>query len=209
MHVEGDFVLLHAGLLPSWSVEKAQALAGEVEATLRAPLYLEFLATMYGNKPEKWSENLRGMATTAAAVLFGPKDAKPVIAHVGDSRIYLWRGGHIQQITQDHSWVGEQVRAGVLTETDARRHPWRNVVTRALSGGDDPDVDVSDLQVANGDRLLICSDGLSGVVPPDKLEKIISQSDDLQATCQALIDAANEAGGPDNITVAMLKVDVA
>jgi serine/threonine protein phosphatase PrpC len=155
------------------------------------------------------NETLRGMATTAAAILFGHKDAQPVIAHVGDSRIYLYRDGHIHQITQDHSWVGEQVRAGVLTETDARRHPWRNVVTRALSGGDDPDVDVSEVEVSAGDRLLICSDGLSGVVPPDKLETIIGQSDDLQKTCQALIDAANEAGGPDNITVAMLKVDVA
>lgn len=155
------------------------------------------------------NETLRGMATTAAAILFGHPTARPVIAHVGDSRIYLWRRGHIQQITQDHSWVGEQVRAGVLTETDARRHPWRNVVTRALSGGDDPDVDVSEIDVEAGDRLLICSDGLSGVVPPEKLEALIGKSEDLQATCQALIEAANEAGGPDNITVAMLKVDVA
>ena len=81
----------------------------------------------------------------------------------------------------------EQVRAGVLTEIDARRHPWRNVVTRALSGGDDPDVDVSDIDVEAGDRLLICSDGLSGVVPPEKLETLIGRTDDLQATCQALI----------------------
>jgi serine/threonine protein phosphatase PrpC len=155
------------------------------------------------------NETLRGMATTAAAILFGHANARPAIAHVGDSRIYLWRRGHIQQITQDHSWVGEQVRAGVLTETDARRHPWRNVVTRALSGGDDPDVDVSEVDVEAGDRLLICSDGLSGVVAPDKLEALIGRTDDLQATCQVLIEAANEAGGPDNITVAMLKVDVA
>jgi PPM family protein phosphatase len=153
------------------------------------------------------NDHLRGMATTAAAVLLGK--GSPVVAHVGDSRVYLWREGLLHQVTQDHSWVSEQVRAGVLTETDARRHPWRNVVTRALAGGDDPQVEVSEIEVKAGDRLLLCSDGLSGVVPPERLEEIVGRSTALQETCQALIDAANEAGGPDNITVAMLKVNVA
>jgi serine/threonine protein phosphatase PrpC len=152
-------------------------------------------------------ETLRGMATTAAALLVGRK--KPAVAHVGDSRVYLFRDGRLRQVTQDHSWVSEQVRAGVLTEMDARRHPWRNVVTRALAGGDDPEVDVTEIEVRAGDRLLICSDGLSGVVPVDRLEAIVGQMRGLDETCKALIAAANEAGGPDNITVAMLKVDVA
>ena len=102
-----------------------------------------------------------------------------------------------------------QIRAGVLTESDARRHPWRNVVTRALSGGEDPDVDITAIDVKQGDRLLLCSDGLSGVVPPERLESIISESTSLDAACQALIDAANAAGGPDNITCELLQVDVA
>ena len=157
-------------------------------------------AAMEGN------DALRGMATTAAALLFGES---PVVAHVGDSRVYRWRKGALEQVTHDHSWVSEQVRAGVLSEADARRHPWRNVVTRALAGGDDPDVEVADLEVESGDRLLICSDGLSGVVAPDVLAGILGRADSLEATCQALIDAANDAGGPDNITVAMLQVDVA
>lgn len=152
-------------------------------------------------------EELRGMATTAAAFL--ANKGKPVVAHVGDSRVYLWRDGKLTQITQDHSWVTEQVRAGVLTEADARHHPWRHVVTRALSGGDDPEVDVSELDVKQGDRILLCSDGLSGVVPPDRMAGIIGQQSSLEETCQHLVDAANEAGGPDNITVAMLQVDVA
>jgi protein phosphatase len=152
------------------------------------------------------NEALRGMATTAAAVLIGPK--QPVIAHVGDSRIYVWRDGQLVQLTQDHSWVSEQVRAGVMTEADARQHPWRNVVTRALAGGDDPEVDVADVPVHSGDELLVCSDGLSSVVARAELERILGQHQSLDATCQALINAANEAGGPDNITVAMLKVDV-
>jgi serine/threonine protein phosphatase PrpC len=152
-------------------------------------------------------EALRGMATTAAAIL--ANKGKPVVAHVGDSRVYLWHDGTLTQITQDHSWVNEQVRAGVLTEADARHHPWRHVVTRALSGGDDPDVDVRELDVQTGDRILICSDGLSGVVPPERVAEIISQQAPLVQICQDLIDAANQAGGPDNITVAMLQVDVA
>ena len=97
----------------------------------------------------------------------------------------------------------------MLTDADARRHPWRNVVTRALSGGDDPDVEVAAVDLQKGDRLLLCSDGLSGVVTAERLEAIIGEGKTLQATCQALIDAANDAGGPDNITVAMLQVDVA
>jgi protein phosphatase len=152
-------------------------------------------------------ESLRGMATTCAAVLVGKNG--PVVAHVGDSRVYLWRGAALRQVTEDHSWVGEQVRAGVLSDDDARRHPWRNVVTRALAGGDDPEVDVADLPLQAGDRLVLCSDGLSGVVSPEKLSELVGNSPSLDEACKALIAAANAAGGPDNITVAMIQVDVA
>ncbi len=150
-------------------------------------------------------ETLRTMATTAAALLINK--GTPVVAHVGDSRLYRWRDGQLVQITQDHSWVNEQVRAGVLTETDAKSHPWRHVVTRALSGGEDPDIEITEVEVRKGDRLLICSDGLSGVVSAEKLSAIIGRPEPLEQTCQALIDAANEAGGPDNVTVAVLQVD--
>jgi len=150
---------------------------------------------------------LRGMATTAAAILIGKK--APVVAHVGDSRVYLWRGGRLQQLTQDHSWVGEQVRAGMLSDADARRHPWRNVVTRALAGGDDPEVEVSETALETGDQLLLCSDGLSAVVPPEKLETTFAEQRSLEELCETLIEAANDAGGPDNITAVVLNVDVA
>ena len=152
-------------------------------------------------------DELRGMATTAAAILLSR--GTPVMAHVGDSRVYLWRDGHLRQLTQDHSWVGEQVRAGALTDADARRHPWRNVVTRAIAGGQDPDVDVAALDLTVGDRLLICSDGLSAVVEHERLEAIFADERPLQETCDALVAAANEAGGPDNITVLTLQLDVA
>jgi protein phosphatase len=152
------------------------------------------------------NEALRGMATTAAAVLFGREAG--VVAHVGDSRVYRWRAGRMEQVTHDHSWVGEQVRAGILSESDAKRHPWRNVVTRALTGGADPDVDVAPLDLQTGDLLLLCSDGLSGVVAPGLMTEVLGRTQSLDEACRLLIDAANDAGGPDNITVAVLRIDV-
>lgn len=149
--------------------------------------------------------SLKGMATTAAALLIGPGGI--TVAHVGDSRVYRSRSGAIQQVTDDHSWVGEQVRAGSLTEADAKQHPWRNVVTRAIAGAEDPEVDVADVQAERGDILMICSDGLSGVVSNDACQAIIAASPSLDDACRRLVEAANDAGGPDNITVALLKID--
>lgn len=150
--------------------------------------------------------SLKGMATTAAVLLAGPEGV--AVAHVGDSRIYLSRGDAIEQVTHDHSWVSEQVRAGSMTEADARQHPWRNVVTRALAGGEDPEVDVAELDMKPGDHVLICSDGLSGVVSSDRFQTILHTTSSLDEACQTLIEAANDAGGPDNITVALLRIDV-
>jgi PPM family protein phosphatase len=151
-------------------------------------------------------ESLRGMATTAAAVLFGL--THPAIAHVGDSRVYRSRQGRLEQLTHDHSWVSEQIRAGAITEADAKIHPWRNIVTRALSGGDSPDVDVTEVEVEDGDAFLICSDGLSSVVPAATVQSLLQTSETLDQSCQALIAAANHAGGPDNITVVIVKIHV-
>lgn len=150
--------------------------------------------------------SLKGMATTAAVLLAG-RDSLTV-AHVGDSRVYRSRRGVIEQITADHSWVSEQVRAGSLTEADARQHPWRNVVTRALAGGEDPEVDVAGLDARPGDLFMVCSDGLSGVVSNEACQAIITAAPTLERACTDLIAAANAGGGPDNITVALLKIDV-
>jgi protein phosphatase len=148
--------------------------------------------------------DLRGMATTASAVLCGKKSA--CVAHVGDSRVYGLHDGALRQITDDHSWVEEQVRAGTMTASAARQHPWRNVVTRALSGGTDPEIDTVELSPARGDRFLLCSDGLSGVVPHETIASILSARESLDAICERLIAAANEGGGPDNITALVLEV---
>jgi len=152
-------------------------------------------------------EHLRGMATTVAAVLIA--DATCTVGHVGDSRVYRQRDGELSVLTEDHSWVNEQVRAGRLTDTDARRHPWRNVVTRAIKGGDDPSPDIQEIQLAAGDRLLICSDGLSSVVPNEEIHALIASGSSPETVSAALIEAANEAGGPDNITVVIVDVESA
>jgi protein phosphatase len=152
------------------------------------------------------SEDLRGMATTASALLAGTGSA--CVAHVGDSRVYVLRDGRLSQITHDHSWVEEQVRAGTMSPTAARQHPWRNVVTRALSGGEDPEVDVTELDLLAGERFLLCSDGLFSVVADAEITRILADgSRSLAEACRLLIDAANRAGGPDNITAVVLEVD--
>ncbi len=152
------------------------------------------------------SQELRGMATTASAVLFGSRTAS--VAHVGDSRVYVLRDGELEQITADHSWVEEQVRAGTMSRTAARQHPWRNVVTRALSGGEDPEVDVTEVSPKPAERYLLCSDGLFGVVPDAQIAEILGAQTPLDAICKRLVSAANEAGGPDNITTLILQIDV-
>lgn len=131
-----------------------------------------------------------------------------LVAHVGDSRAYLWREGRLEQITRDHSWVEEQIAMGEMTEDEARVHPWRNLVTRALSGGADPEVHLTPLALEPGDRVLLCSDGLCGPVRDDVIAGIVGRSPqgETVAICEGLIDAANAVGGPDNITVIVIEV---
>jgi protein phosphatase len=117
-------------------------------------------------------------------------------------------GGVLRQITDDHSWVEEQVRAGTMTSSAARQHPWRNVVTRALSGGSDPEIDTVELAPKAGERLLLCSDGLSGVVAHETIASILGDREaSLDTICERLIAAANEGGGPDNVTVLVIQID--
>ena len=152
------------------------------------------------------SHELRGMATTASALIAGTESA--CVAHVGDSRVYVLRNRELAQITNDHSWVEEQVRAGTMSPSAARLHPWRNVVTRALSGGEDPEVDVTQIRPVQAERYLLCSDGLFSVVGDELIAEIMADRNaPLEQLCQRLIDAANTAGGPDNITTLVLEVN--
>ncbi|MFN8059454.1 MAG: PP2C family serine/threonine-protein phosphatase [Vicinamibacterales bacterium] len=146
---------------------------------------------------------LSGMATTAVAVLVAEKEV--AVAHVGDSRGYRLHAGTLSRLTRDHSWVEEQVQAGVLSNEAAREHPWRNIVTRALAGGPDPVVDLSTIDVTPGDRLLLCSDGLSSVIPDDRIGALLAEPLTLQRLCERLVELANAGGGPDNVTVLALE----
>jgi protein phosphatase len=152
------------------------------------------------------NEQLRGMGATMTGALI--EDDKAVISHVGDCRTYLIRDEHIEQLTEDHSWVMEQVRNGSLDRSEARRHPMRNVVTRAVAGLEgNIQVDVRELPVQSGDYLLLCSDGLHGLTADEELLAHVKQSDaDPQAACDALVALAIERGAPDNVTVIIVRV---
>src|SRR6185295_19067093 len=128
------------------------------------------------------------------------------VALVGDSRAYLIRDGALSRITNDHSWVFEQVQAGMLTEAEAEKHPLRNVITRALGGALQVTPDASEIEARAGDVFLLCSDGLTGMVPETEILRVVTSSNgDLEKACQLLIDAANERGGLDNVTAILVK----
>jgi serine/threonine protein phosphatase PrpC len=146
-----------------------------------------------------------GMGTTVtAAAIAGDRWLQ--LAHVGDSRAYLLRGDRLQQLTRDHTIVAELVRQGRLTQGEAAHHPERSVLTRAV--GLDPGLEVDTpppFELRPGDQVLLCSDGLTDAVTEDRIAEILRTQDDGPAACQALLDAANAAGAPDNVTVVLLR----
>jgi serine/threonine protein phosphatase PrpC len=149
---------------------------------------------------------LEGMATTVVAVLVDGDIAN--IAHVGDSRIYKWSDGEMTLLTSDHSWVNEQIQTGVISPEQARSHPLRNVVTRALGGRADLLVDIQALPVKSGEVLLLCSDGLTTMLPDEDIVAVLERSGgDIATAARNLVDEANERGGEDNITVVLMKFE--
>lgn len=142
---------------------------------------------------------LAGMGTTAVALLFGDT-CEAWVAHVGDSRAYRLRDGMFEQITDDHSVVGELVRRGQLTADEARVHPQSNEILRAIGTQEIVQIDVTCIDVRVGDRYLLCSDGLSGMVPDEEIAEVLGTHSARDAV-RTLIDRANLAGGTDNITV--------
>lgn len=147
-----------------------------------------------------------GMATTVAAVLLEGDAAN--LAHVGDSRVYLLRDSELVQLTSDHSWINEQIQSGVISADQARSHPLRNVVTRALGGKPDLQVDMQVHPMAPEDVLLLCSDGLTTMLPDEEIARVLGDNvHDISRAARALVDAANAKGGEDNITVLLLKFE--
>jgi protein phosphatase len=151
-------------------------------------------------------EEQRGMGTTIAAVLAAGDRA--VVAHVGDSRVYLLREGRLLRLTSDHSWVNEQVKLGLLSDDAAQRHPMRNIVTRALGSRSDVDVEIALESIRGGDVILLCSDGLNTMLSDDEIRDLLgAHHDDPEAAARTLVAAANARGGDDNVTVIVVRVN--
>jgi serine/threonine protein phosphatase PrpC len=146
-----------------------------------------------------------GMGTTLTAAYVGETDL--AIAHVGDSRAYLFRDGELTRLTQDHSLMAELIRRGKLTEEEAADHPQRSIITRALGPEPEVTVDTWTYPVRAGDVILLCSDGLTSMVSEAQVAEILRTSSELERAAQALIDEANRAGGRDNITVILFRLE--
>jgi protein phosphatase len=159
-------------------------------------------AAIYEQGQAKQSQ--QGMGTTIVAALL--HDSFLTVAHAGDSRIYRFREGVLDQLTQDHSLVMEQVRRGLITLEQAEKSDMQNIIIRALGSEDFLEVDVQDLIAMRGDVYLLASDGLTKLVKDDELKSILERSRSLDAACEDLIQAAKEKGGDDNITCLLLRV---
>jgi protein phosphatase len=146
-----------------------------------------------------------GMGTTVTAAYVGEQDV--TIAHVGDSRAYVLRDGELTRLTRDHSLVGELVARGKLTEEQAETHPQRSVITRALGPEPEVQVDVQVYQARGGDVFMVCSDGLTSMVPEARVREILQAGSSLEGAGRDLIVAANDAGGRDNITVILFRLE--
>ncbi|HEY4280263.1 MAG TPA: Stp1/IreP family PP2C-type Ser/Thr phosphatase [Conexibacter sp.] len=146
-----------------------------------------------------------GMGTTLTAAYLDGEELS--VAHVGDSRAYLWRDGELTRLTRDHSLVDELVRRGKLTEEEAADHPQRSIITRALGPEPEVEVDTRTYRAQDGDVLLLCSDGLTSMITEQLIAGILRAAEGLEAAGRELVDAANAAGGRDNITVVLFRLE--
>ncbi len=180
--------LAHTGAEPATVLERAVAASNhEVAAGVQA------------------SPDLHGMATTLTALLTDGE--RFALAHVGDSRGYVFRDEELTRVTTDHTWVHKMVDSGRMSEEEAAVHPWRNVVLRTVNGESDADTDaiVVPLSLRAGDRVLLCSDGVTDLVSETRLEQVLERYGD-DAAADTILDAALAAGGRDNITVVIATV---
>lgn len=148
----------------------------------------------------------RGMGTTLTAMAVPRRGSSLALAHVGDSRAYRFRLAGLERLTRDHTWVQEQVDAGRLDPDKARGHPYANVLSRVLGLPDLDSVESRVVDVRSGDVLLLCSDGLTTVLDESAITRVLSETVDLHAAAAALVEAANAEGGPDNVTVLLVRV---
>jgi len=151
-------------------------------------------------------QRLRGMGTTIVAASFPKGGRTLLVGHVGDSRAYLFRKGSLRQLTEDHSLLNDYRKSRALTPEEIQAFPHKNVIVRALGMKDSVEVDLVKEELEDGDVVLLCSDGLSGMVPDARIAELLRASaGDLRHASQALVDAANEAGGGDNVTCVLVQ----
>jgi serine/threonine protein phosphatase PrpC len=175
----------------------------KTDADTMALKYALTLANQNIRREQSHNPALSGMATTLTTLLL--RKGRLFLAHIGDSRAYLLRSGKFEQLTNDHSFVAEQLRAGAFTPEQARTSPYRNVITRALGLEEDVKADISAYALQREDRLLLCTDGLTGVVDDAAIKRILSTAPPRDAV-QTLLAAANDGGGIDNITAVVVWV---
>ena len=148
-------------------------------------------------------QKFRGMGTTIVSLFFN--QAYAYVAHVGDSRVYFFRGGMLKQVTEDHSLLNDYLKAKKLSPEEIDAFPHKNVIVRALGMKDTVQVDISRLEPQDGDVFLLCSDGLSGMVTDAAIADVLTKQKDLTAACSQLIDLANANGGHDNVTCVLTR----
>lgn len=148
---------------------------------------------------------LKGMGTTLVALLLCP-EGPALVAHVGDSRLYRFRNGEFETITEDHSVVALLVRNGTITHGEAWDHPKRNQIMRSLGVRADVEIDIAEIDLRAGDSLLLCSDGLNSMLPDSEIKTLTERALDAHTGVAWMIDAANQAGGKDNTTVMLARI---
>lgn len=179
----------------------SEALKGRTPAPQQAEWAIQAANRRLFDKASQDTE-LEGMGTTVT--LLWANDKEMILAQVGDSRGYLFRDGKLTQLTQDHSLVAQLLKEGLITQEEAAHHPYRNVITRAVGTAMGVEVDVATHSRQAGDLWLLCSDGLHGMVEQPEMEKILRDMEP-EAAAQALLEAALEKGGKDNITLILIK----
>ena len=179
----------------------SKCLPGEEETFLKKTL---LSANRFVFQKAMQDESLAGMGTTAVCALV--RSGRIFLCHAGDSRAYLYRDGKLTQLTHDHSYVQELVDCGTITEEEAEHHPQKNIITRALGVDYRLEPEVTSVQLQAKDLLLLCSDGLTNMVPVEQMEQLLAQSPFYDLP-DRLVDAANENGGSDNITALLLAVE--
>jgi len=202
-HVGGEIAARVAVETLDQAFERAPTVAGLREA------FSEANAAVWHESQA--NADLRGMGTTLIAMaLVGGADGRDALtlANVGDSRAYVFSGGHLVQVTEDHSLAEERMRHGEMTEAEAAVHPQRHILTRALGVSSEVETDMWELELHSGDRVLLCSDGLSNEVGLDEMADILRTVDDPGEAAHRLVEAANAHGGADNITVVVVDVQV-